>query len=553
MRKAKKTGFNYRTQRKTFFVITGLIILLFIIFQFIGNITSYEYPNPKESLDEGRFSEHLVSLSEEMKTAYNYETQERPSVIVISETFEKTNMEISSVLETLEGMKILHQCVDYTEVEGLNVEEIPTSVQLIIVCGDKNGNALQKAQLEGLTEKGIAILYTQMPEADAIRTEDLMEFFGIFKLKGKLDQKGMRFVDDVFAGGVLDLYDMEYSLEDVSLESTCKIFAYGLKGRTEEEVERNENLPPLMWRNRIDDSKIYVVNGKFFEENKGYGILAAVLSDIYEDFIYPIVNASVMIYDSIPYDGVANEELMKELYSRNSLQFQTDILMPNLVSICKRLDVVPTFYTSAGHQLPEMEYFERSVLDLGGELIYEEDAQVKAIDITNPEGRIWDECPNLPVIVTGFEKNDSDMTKLYSIGSTFGIVVHRVDISKIINADSTKMDWVTVSKDYSDYIAYYQEDFGSFDSVKASEAAIRYMEYMLMKPSIVYEEKTIKVDIEHMPKQASFILRTDKEVEAVVNGSFEKLEKNMYLIKTNETSILIQIKDADNRYYQGNY
>lgn len=553
MKVRKQPEFNYKIQRKTFFVITALIILVFLFFQFVGNIMFYEYPNPDKSLEEGRFSEHLSTLSERMKIAYNYETNKSPQVIVISQTFEKNNMEISSVLETLEGMKILHQCISYTDAERLKAEDIQDSVELIIVCGDKNGVALQKTQLDALTQTGIAMLYTQMPNADAIEANGLAEFLGIYKLKGQLNQKGMRFVDDVFAGGLLDLYELEYKLEDVSLEPTCKIYAYGLKGRTEDELERNEDLPPLMWRNQVGKSNIYVVNGKFFEENKGYGILTAVLSDIYEDFLYPVVNASVMIYDSIPYDGVVNEELMQELYARNSLQFQTDILVPNLVSICKRLDVVPTFYTSVGNQLPEMDFLERSVLELGGELVYNDSAQVKAIDITNPEGRIWDECPNLPVIVTGFEKNDSDMTKLYSIASTFGIVVHRVDISKIINAENTEMDWVTVSKDYSDYIAYYQEDFGVFESVKASDAAIRYMEYMLMKPYIVYTEKTITVDIEDMPEQASFILRTEKEIEKVENGDFKELGKNMYLITTSETSIFIQLKEKDNQYYQGNF
>lgn len=544
---------KYRLQKKTFWGITGMMLLLACLFQVIGNFTFFEFPDPSGELMENMTSEKLHHLTEEMKTVSHYETSENPEFLIISKDFASSSMEVSAVLETMEGMKLLHQCVSYAEAENLDMSGLPESVQAVIVCGDKQGTALKKQQLEMLVDKGIHIIYTQMPSAEGITENDLAGLFGIYKMNGVLDQKGMRFIDEVFLGGNLELEDIEYALEDVELYATCKIYAYGLKVVNKEVVERNEQLPPLMWRNTLKNSKIFVVNGNFFEENKGYGLLTAILTQIYGDYLYPIINASVMIYDSIPYDGVANEELMMNLYSRNSLKFQTDILVPDLVSICKRLDVIPTFYTSADLTLPQMEYIERSVLELGGELVYQENAQVKAVDISNPEGRIWDEYPNLPVIVTGFEKNDSDMTKLYSIGSTFGIVVHRVDISKIINADSDEMSWVNISKDYSEYIAYYQEDFGELERMTAKDAAIRYMEYMLMKPEITYYDHKIDVQIDNMPQKASFILRTEKEIEKVENAEYTELDNQMYLIETEQDKVTIWLKDSKNAVFQGTF
>lgn len=550
---SKKKNKKYRIQRKIFFSITILMLFIACLFQVIGNFTFFEFPNPQTTLAENMVSEKLTVLTENMKDVNRYETAQNPEYLVVSKDFLASNMEVSSVLETLEGMKLWHQSVSYKEAELMDFQDINESVETVIVCGDESGNALTRKQLDCLLEKGIHIVYTQMPSAEAIRKNDLGEIFGIYKMNGVLDQKGMRFVDDVFWGGNLELEDIEYALEDVELHSTCKIYAYGLKVVDKEIVERNEQLPPLMWRNTIGDSKIFVVNGKFFEENKGYGLLTAILTNIYDDYLYPIVNASVMIYDSIPYDGVANEEMMMEIYSRDSLQFQTDILVPSIVSICKRLDIIPTFYTSADRTLSQMDYIQRAVLELGGEVMYQEDAQVKAIDISNPEGRIWDEYPDLPVIVTGFEKNDEDMTKLYSIGSTFGIVVHRVDISKIINADSKEMDWVNVSKDYSNYIAYYQEDFGYLERMTAKDASIRYMEYMLMDPVITYKEDRIDVHIENMPSEASFVLRTEKQIDEVENGTFEEIGDQIYLIETKQDNCSILLKKNKDDVYQGTF
>lgn len=548
----KKPKKHYRLQKKHFFAVTAEIIFLFLVFQLIGNFTFVEFRNPSASLKEKMGDENLIELAEKMEAVPDYETDERMEYVVISKDFSEESMEVSSVLETLEGMKLTHECVLMSEAENLKICSLPDTVRGIIICGDTEGVALSKEQREALIGRGIHIIYTQMPGAEGIRESHLESLLGIRKMNGILKQKGMRFTDEVFLGGILDLEEIEYPLEDVELEATCKVYAYGLKGLDGEEVERNEDLPPIMWRNRVGQSKVFVVNGKFFEENKGYGILTAILTQIYGDYLYPVANASVMIYDSIPYKGVANEDMMKALYSRDSLRFQTDILMPNLVSICKRLDIVPTFYTSADSTMPEMDYFARSVLDLEGELIYLENASVKAIDISNPEGRIWNKYPDIPVIVSGFKKNDDDMTKLYSIGSTFGVVVHKVDVSEIVNPENEEMNWVTVSKDYSEYIAYYKEDFASFESVTAQEASIRYMEYMLMEPCISYDGNDIVVDIENMPQKASFILRTEKEIIEAENCKYTKLCEGAYLIETQQDHIHISLED-ENAVFRGDF
>jgi len=407
-------------------------------------------------------------------------------------------------------------------------------------------------QHNALIEKGINIIYTQMPHIEIAEESNLQNILGISRVNGILKQKGMRFTDEIFFGGVLDLEKLEYELVDVELEPTCKVYAYGLKGADGESIKQNSDLPPIVWRNTVGKSKIFVVNGKFFEENKGYGILSAIISQIYGDYIYPVVNASVMIYDSIPYEGETNEELLKTLYSRDSLQFQTDILMPNIVSICRRLDVIPTFYTTADAALPEMDYFERSVLGLKGELIYLEEDAIKAVDISRPDGRIWDQYPNLPVVITGFQKNDDDMVRLYSMGTTFGIVTHRVDVSQIVNPRSEEFDWVTVSKDYSEYIAYYQEDFGAFEQMTVRDAAIRYMEYRLMDTDITYNENSINVVVENMAEKASFVLHTLKDIERVTDCTYREIGKNAYLIETEKEEFSIFLSDK-NAYYKGDF
>ena len=539
MKGDRKIRKQYSVRHRQFYATAFLVLFLFMIFQLVGNFSMVQYRDSKAVLQEKMTDRNSTILMKQMENAMDYVSEEQMEYLVISRDFSESGMEVSSVLETLEGMKKYHACVRMSEAENLKICELPKTLRAVIICGDKEGTALPEKQRGELVARGIHIIYTQMPSINGIRKNHLASLFGISRMNGRLRQRGMRFTDEVFLGSILDLEDITYTLEDVELEPSCKIYAYGLKGRNGKKVQNNEQLPPILWRNTMGKSKIFVVNGRFFEENKGYGILAAILTQIYGDFLYPVVNASVMIFDSIPYDGPANEELLKKLYGRNSGQFQTDILLPDLVSTCKRLGIVPTFYSSAGSSVPEMEYFENSVLNLGGMLLYRENAPVKPVDISRPEGRIWKHCPDIPVLITRFRKNDSDLTKLYSIGSAFGMVVHKVDMSEIINPKSTEDNWIKVSKDYACYIAYYKEDFGAFESVTAKEASNRYMEYRLMEPHITYHADFIDVKITHRSRKASFILRTDKKVKPAEDYVLTKLCEEAYLIETEKDHIRI--------------
>ena len=551
-KKATKPKRKNLLRKKQFFVISLLIIILFLVFQLVGNFSFIQSMDPSVEMDEEKIDEHLERLTQQMKTVSDYQTEESPEYLVFSEGFEENIKETMSVLETLAGLKHTHMCVNASDSSDLELSEYMDSLQGVIICGDKEGNVLSRSQLQKFIDKGIPIIYTQMPEAEAIRENGLDDVFGIYQLNGMARQKGMRFLGKVFVGGNMDLKNIEYSMEDVELLPTCKVYAYALNESEEETDTKNEELPPIIWRNTMQNSKIFVVNGTFFEENQGYGILTSILSQIYGDYLYPIANALVMIHDSLPYDGVTDEELMKKMYGRNSLRFQTDIFVPDIISLCKREDIIPTFYSSASSEMKEMDFFKRSIIDLEGELADEKSARVKAIDTFGQKGRIWEEYPNIPVTASGYKKKDANLLKLYSIGSAFGFVVHKVDASEIVNPESEAFNWVSVVKDYGKYIAYYQEDFGKLESRTAKNASICYMEYRLMEPHISYGENRIDVKINHMPGKASFVLRTEKKIEDVAGCQYTKLGDDVYLIKTENDSMSIILKE-ENAVYQESF
>ena len=87
----------------------------------------------------------------------------------------------------------------------------------------------------------------------------------------------------------------------------------------------------------------------------------------------------------------------------------------------------------------------------------------------------------------------------------------------------------------------------------ASEAAIRYMEYMLLSPKIHYSDDIIDVQIENMPQKASFVLRTEKKIKEVENGQFTEIYEDIYLIETTSKELTIHLKEDPDSHYQGGF
>ena len=73
-----------------------------------------------------------------------------------------------------------------------------------------------------------------------------------------------------------------------------------------------------------------------------------------------------------------------------------------------------------------------------------------------------------------------------------------------------------------------------------------------MEPHITYGENYIEVEIEQMPEKASFLLRTEKEIEEVSGCEYTKLCDGAYLIETEQDYISISLKD-ENAVFQGDF
>ena len=209
-------------QKRQYYVITAGIILLCVGFQLVGNFSFVQYRDPEAVLASEQMDSYGMELTARMKEAPDYVNEKQMEYMVISKDFSGDSQEAASVLETLEGMKKYHACVSLSAVKNMKVNRLPSTLKAVIICGDKEGEALSLQQRQELVARGIHLIYTQMPSVNGIRKNHLASLFGINRMNGKLKQKGMRFTDEVFLGGNLDLEDISYTLEEVQLEPTCR-------------------------------------------------------------------------------------------------------------------------------------------------------------------------------------------------------------------------------------------------------------------------------------------------------------------------------------------
>ena len=82
------------------------------------------------------------------------------------------------------------------------------------------------------------------------------------------------------------------------------------------------------------------------------------------------------------------------------------------------------------------------------------------------------------------------------------------------------------------------------------ERLFKVYQYNIIKLDYSYERKDQKILLQTTEKESWFILRTHGEdVDKIEGGESTKLEENAYLIKVQDTTVLIELKGKELHYY----
>ena len=478
-------------------------------------------------------------------------------------------------------------------------------------------------KIEELEQKGVIIVFGCLEDPKNIeKNQELQDFLGIYKIVSKKTElTGAKLFEGLLLGGEViyetpedkderDRQDLQLNVPWYQVGSGTKTYMVGLLDQSKQkETVENEELPTLIWRNRIRNGSIFCVVGDYMKDSTALGLLDGMVAEASSYYIYPVVNAQNLSMINFPVFADENNEQMMELYSQSITGMARDIMWPSLISIVEKGGlkmscfmqpqtnyedgIEPTsknlvFYlkqmkeqnAEAGLSLQyknaeslrdklnqDAEFFRKadSSYKYGAAYTEEKDLDtVKALMNTelmkNVSTLVCEYTEDEPVIsyctdsvtlqsVTsdGMNYTYSDDIRMRSIQSSLGYTNVMLNMQKIFWPERKKDRWQIMQKRFSSNLLTYWKKFTGFDSTTLSESNTRTRTFLNLDFS---ETRTDDEIILKTSESGSwFILRTHgEEIEEIEGGTQKKLEDNVYLIQAQDTTVKIQVKTAGLHY-----
>lgn len=569
---------DYIVKNKNYFVLASIIIFLFILMMTMANLNYYIRKNKVNSETDNDNALYLQKPEKQPKL--------ETSCLIVWGNDKKNTIDI--VEDSLEKAKIGY--ISKAKFEDINDEELK-AVKTIIINGSEFERLGNVEKFFEYIKEGKNIIFTSMPDVSYIETKGLKDIMGINNITESKNQKGVKFLPGFMLGGLLELPNLSYKAPVADLLSTTKTYVTGPKKSS------------LIWRNIYGKSEIYVINGPFFETNAAYGIMSAIMAQINPDYIYPVVNAKVFTYEGLPYVSYENSDELEKIYNRDAMQLQQDILIPDILSANKSRGFIPSGFLTEGfnrqnigdinkYYAEQINNYEKDIYKLGGEvgMAYSGDLEkdiktyksifnnknFKSILLNNNNnldtiiksinkdqcsfiesafgpwteknknfGYVTSSTVYIPFTIDGVYNTDQHKLEFYSGITAFGAIIQNLDLKQVIFPENDKGNWMNVLRDYVKFIDFYRQKYEMIQPRSVTDAAQAVKKFDNNFPSIKYSNNKIEIRFEKWYGESYYILRTNKEIDSITNGSAEKIEDGAYLVTVKNKEIDINLRQVD--------
>lgn len=606
--------------RRQFFTITIIMLVLVVLFQFTGVLKDQwnEY-------DKNKYAEAADTNS----TAENAFRSDRSDANVEGRYVVLIGDESTSAV----GKMVRLWCT-YTKQDLFSYDsfwEVPweqlACPEIVLIDSDYIDFEKETKSIRKKAETGYSFIFCNLPKAQVIKeNRELQLLLGIHNvLEEEVQLEGVELFGSFLLGGT-SIYkaetkedekrqDLDLTIPWYATYANTKTYMVGLLDKEPyggEEGLKNETLPGIIWRNSIGRQRVFVVNGDYMESVTALGILNAMMYEMNEYMIYPIVNAQN--FAVVNYAGLSSEqdEKMVELYSRTQKTSFQDLFWPSIVSIYTQSGDKPTFVLNPkldydSEEKPDKEkliYYLKMIQEAGGEnglclyqtsnlrltkkleediLFYEEhvpEYEFRALYVDEDsednyrsvmlarslEGirtvYMEEEEKGTPITyiqknVTsqrathdGFTHTYSDNLRLKSLETCLGYSSILVDMDKIVNPTGKEDGWEIMAEKLASNTITFWKPFEAFDKTVLSESDQRIRRFFDLEYEETRRKDTITLEIDDFEEQAFFILRTHNEsLKEMTGGTSEKLEEHAYLITAVEEKVTVTLEEDVSLYY----
>lgn len=603
--------------RRNFFTIAGIMFVILFMFQLSGVVK--EVWNPywvnqyagETQTDFTSESSYTPGNTSEVKmkdyVIYIGNSQDNAAGCTVRQwcTYTKRNLIVEQTLQNI----------------AIDSEHPPEAILLDSDYVDWNQDI---PVLESLAADGMDLIFCNLPSFDIIaNSEELKSILGItFASQENIELNGIKLFGGFLLGGE-EIYtadseeeqeyqDLDLTIPWYSVTSGTKTYMVGLLDKTEYNMIKNEYLPAIIWRNSIGKSRVFAVNGDYLDTNTGIGILDAIMVELHDYEIYPVVNAQSIVILNYPVVSDENKGEMYRRYSRSSKSVVRDIIWPGLVNLASRMNAKLTCMISPqmdyedddSADSDELEYYFKLIREQKGEvglstaqrsglslkdkfesdhtLLHNKFSSYKFTSIYTEESRTDEVLDNLrlPLLqdvrtllnsydehqepgayasdnvlvmqatADGFSHTFSEDLRIKSLETSLGYSAIMADMERILYPLSEQDGWENLYNDFSRFTTTFWKDFTVFEQTTLSESDQRMRKLLALDYEDSREDNRITLKIKNLEGEGWFLLRVHGEdIADITGGTYEKIEKDVFLIQAKQDMVNIQLKKDGKLYY----
>lgn len=324
------------------FIAAGVMVTLLMWVVNSGVFVSASYQDSNQ-----------ISILPEPENPKTEETEirNRKKTLILYSQDDDVSVKLSGNLEKVcRWLKTDYQLLDVTRQDTVSYMEYDL---LIIAAADiENGFGTGIARVMDYVDKGGRLFWAIMPEEMGSSFNSVYRKLGITDVGGFVQTDGLKFCEELIPGSKGLAFEGE-EFTDIAvafqLESSCKIY-----------VESAKNRIPVIWSYDYGEGKTIFYNATSSSVDFFTGMLAGCITELYDEFMYPVINAKVIFIDDFPsMQYNSDSDVIKEEYNRTVKEFYRDIWWPDMQSAAKKYDIAYTgLFMATYNNIVEPENFE---------------------------------------------------------------------------------------------------------------------------------------------------------------------------------------------------
>lgn len=567
----------------------------------------------------------------ERYNTYDFNDHYREPILTAADVWDESQYaaeEIALVTESADLEQHVREWANYSKRRVVSYPSVaqaasnagPSTVCVVVTKETWEENGFLKS-VRFFMDKGTTVVLADLPDVSVIQKDfQARKLLGIDKIvKPEITVDGLHLFGGFLLGGERIFMPMTEAEEDrQDLELTMPWYRTGAGTETfmmgifrddlyEGEKLDNEELPPVIWSASQGKAKVYAVQGDYMHDRMiAMGIMSAVMADVSEFSLYPVVNSQQLQIINFPSLANENQEVMQEIYSRTQNQFEQNIVYPGL-----KADIDRNGFNLTAYLMPQYDYSDENEpvygklawyleqlkeqkAELGYSLVHNDTVTIEQ-KLEKDVHLLESQAPNYKIaaIYSSAEEAEDTLrsmpeafrnsvnticTENYedkglidylddritiqqstAMANTFsyrndlqmmgaetalGYASISVDLKRILWPESEEDQWQIASKRIFSVIDTYFKNFNMFDHTTASETDRNLRNLLSVFYACQQDGNVIHLSASQFTEQISFILRLhNRKVTEVSNGSFEKIAQDAYLIRITEPSCEILLED----------